>query len=73
MTGQPKNEGEGNRTAAKQYDEKARRFAETEDVESKAQEARDAVESDDEGILEEAEKRGKEKARDFDPQVQRDR
>ena len=72
MTGHPKNEGEGSRTAAKEYDEKTQRFVKNEDVESKAQEARDAVESDDEGVLEEAEKRGKEKAREFDPQVKRD-
>lgn len=73
MTSHPKNEGEGSRTAAKEYDEKAQRFVKNEDVESKAEEARDAVESDEEGALEEAEKRGKEKARDFDPQVKRDR
>jgi hypothetical protein len=73
MTGHPKNEGEGSRTAAKDYDERTQRFVDEEDVEAKAEEAREAVEQDDEGKLSEAEKQGKEKAREFDPQVERDR
>jgi hypothetical protein len=39
----PKNEGEGSRTAAAAYNEKTRRFAENEDVEAKAEEAADAA------------------------------
>ena len=38
----PKNEGEGSRTAAAAYNEKIRRFVENEDVEAKAEEAADS-------------------------------
>jgi len=72
MTDHPKNEGEGNRTAAKEYNEKTQDFAENEDVESKAKDARDDIEQDDQAVFEDAEKLGKGKAREFDPQVQRD-
>lgn len=41
-TGQ-ENEGEGNRTAAKKYDQDAQRFAELGKVDEKAREAREAI------------------------------
>ena len=59
MTGHPKNEGEGSRTAAKDYDERTQRFVDEEDVEAKAEEAREAVEQDDEGKLSRSGKAGK--------------
>lgn len=73
MADHSKNEGEGNRTAAKEYNEKTKRFVDNADVEAKAEDARDAVERDDQGTLADAEQRGKSKARDFDPEVERDR
>ena len=73
MTDQPKNEGEGSRTAANEYNKKTQHFVDNEDVGSKARDARDAIERDDQGALATAEKRGKDKAREFDPQVHRDR
>ena len=73
MTHQPKNEGEGSRTAANKYNKETRHFVDNKDVGSKARDARDAIERDDEGALAAAEKCGKDKAREFDPQVHRDR
>lgn len=73
MSGSTENEGEGSRTAAKQYNEETRRFTETEDVAAKAEEARAAAESGEAEELRSAEEKGKEKARGEDPQVHRDR
>lgn len=67
------NEGEGSRSAAKEYNERTRRFVENEDVEARAREAGDAIESDEEGAFDEAEQRGKDKAREFEPQEKKDR
>ena len=64
MTDDRKNQGEGNREAAKQYNEATREFINEEDVEKKAEEAREAVENDDEGKLKEAEERGKSQIRE---------
>jgi hypothetical protein len=50
-----KNEGEGSRTAAATYNEKTRRFVENEDVEAKAEEAADALDSHEGGELRKAE------------------
>ncbi len=44
-TGQP-NEGEGNKTAARQYNEAQHRFAESGPVEEKAREAEQALDSE---------------------------
>lgn len=63
MTEQTRNEGEGNRTAAREYNKEAREFAETKDVEAKAREAKAAVESDESEDLAKAEEEGKAKAR----------
>lgn len=63
MTNVSKNEGEGSRSAAREYNEKAREFAENEEVDAKAQEAQAAVESDEAEELAQAEKEGKSKAR----------
>jgi hypothetical protein len=42
---QPKNEGEGNRTAARQYNEAARKFVESGKVDKAAKDAEQAIES----------------------------
>lgn len=64
-----KNEGEGNRTAAKAYDKAATEFAKSGRVEKGAEAARKAVENDPSGSLEAAEKAGKSRAKGEDPQL----
>lgn len=63
MTGNTKNEGEGSRTAARDYKKDVEDFVEHEDVDAKAEEARDAIESDEAEELKKAEQEGKAKAR----------
>lgn len=66
-----KNEGEGNRTAAREYNEKTRRFAESGRVEESGRKARQAIEGSEKAQLERAERNGKSKARGEDPAVTR--
>lgn len=74
MTDEPnKNEGEGNKTAARQYNESTRQFVENEDVEGEAQKAAQATEGDEGSELREAEEIGRSKAREEDPAIRRDR
>ncbi len=54
-----KNEGEGNHTAARVYDEQATRFAKSGKVEEKAKEARKAVDGPEGKDLRRAEEIGK--------------
>ncbi len=63
MTDDRKNQGEGNRDAAKEYNKDTREFIDEENVEAKAEEARKAVENDDQGDLRKAEEKGKSEAR----------
>lgn len=70
---QNQNQGEGNQTAAKQYNEQTKQFVETQDVEAKAQEAAAAMEGDEAAELRQAEDKGRSKALEEDPQVHRDR
>lgn len=58
-----KNEGEGNRTAARHYNKDTRDFVESGKVEKSAEKARRAVESDDGEELKRAEQQGKKPAR----------
>jgi hypothetical protein len=58
-----KNEGEGNKTAARHYNKATTEFAKSGKVEEKAQEARKAVDNDKSGKLHEAEREGLQKAR----------
>jgi hypothetical protein len=62
MAKDQKNEGEGNRTAARRYNKDSREFVESGKVEKSAEKARDAVEKDDDS-LKRAEKEGLKKAR----------
>jgi hypothetical protein len=58
-----KNEGEGNKTAARHYNKATTEFAKSGKVEEKAQEARKAVDNDKSGKLRQAEREGLQKAR----------
>jgi len=63
MSKDQKNEGEGNRTAAREYNKEAREFARSGKVEKSAEKAREAVEGDERESLKQAEKEGLKKAR----------
>jgi hypothetical protein len=56
---QPKNEGEGNRTAAKQYNEATRKFVESGKVDKAAKDAEQAIEGDEAEELKRAEDEGR--------------
>ena len=58
-----KNEGEGNRTAARHYNEATKRFVDSGKVDSAAHEAEEALASDEGNALRDAEAKGKSKAR----------
>lgn len=68
-----RNEGEGSRTAARRYNEKARAFAESGRAGKQAEEARRALEGNERGALERAESSGRSHAKDEDPYVSRRR
>lgn len=57
------NEGEGNRTAARNYNQKTRAFVDAGKVDEAAEAAKDALDGDEREELEEAEELGKSKAR----------
>lgn len=69
---QTRNEGEGSRTAARDYNERTRQFTEKEDVEARAREAA-ALDTEEGQALREAENEGRAHAHEEDPQVHRDR
>jgi hypothetical protein len=56
---QPQNEGEGSRTAAKQYNEATRKFVESGKVDKAAKEAEQAIEGDEAEELKRAEDEGR--------------
>jgi hypothetical protein len=58
-----KNQGEGDREAARRYNEHASEFATHGDVTGAAEDARDAIDSNEGPHLREAEERGKKPAR----------
>jgi hypothetical protein len=58
-----RNEGEGNKTAARHYNEATTEFAKSGKVEEKAREARKAVDGQDGEKLRKAEREGLQKAR----------
>lgn len=57
--GQQRNEGEGNKTAAREYNKETTEFAKSGQVESKAREAKQATEGGDGDELRKAEREGK--------------
>ena len=71
MTGKDKNQGEGNREAAKEYNDAQRAFVKKGHVEEQAKKARKEVESDP-ATYAAAEKAGKARAAEEDPQLDRD-
>ena len=68
-----KNEGEGNRTAARAYNEATKRFTQSGRVEESGKAAKKAVEGPEKAELERAEKVGKSKLRKEGPAVARKR
>ena len=65
------NEGEGNRTAAREYNQAQQDFARSGKVQEKAKEARKAVEGVEADSLRDAELVGKRHAAEEDPEVKR--
>ncbi len=59
----PRNEGEGNRTAAKRYNDAQRKFVESGRVEPAAKDAEHALETDEAEELKRAEEKGRSHAR----------
>lgn len=66
-----KNEGEGNRTAAREYNEEQRRFVKSGKVEEKAKEAERAISGKEGDALREAELVGKRHTHEEDPEIKR--
>ncbi|MFO1126079.1 MAG: hypothetical protein U1E25_12995 [Methylocystis sp.] len=56
---QPKNEGEGSRTAAKQYNDATRKFVESGKVDKAAKDAERAIEGEEADELKRAEEKGR--------------
>jgi uncharacterized protein (TIGR02284 family) len=73
MTGKQRNEGEGNKTAAKEYDDAATKFAQSGKVEKQAEAAAQAREGAERKELDRAEQVGKSHAKGEDPQLNRKR
>ncbi len=65
---QQDNQGEGNREAAREYNEETREFVES----GKVDEAAEKASEQDPGEAEAAERAGEERAREKDPEVVRD-
>lgn len=68
--GDSKNQGEGNREAARHYNEKTEEFVKSGQVDQKAREAAD-VSKGEEKKLRQAEEAGKSRAKEEDPAVKR--
>lgn len=65
--GRQANEGEGNRTAAREYNQHTREFVQGEDVEKLARKAQQDLDGPQGDELRRAEEQGKAKARGEDP------
>jgi len=65
------NEGEGNRTAAREYNEAQRRFVESGKVDKKAREAEHALDTPEKRAMERAQAVGKSHKRAEDPEITR--
>lgn len=66
-----RNEGEGNKTAAREYNDAQHRFAESGKVKPAAEDAARAMDGDERAELEKAEQAGKSHAKAEDPAVKR--
>ena len=71
MSGQ-KNEGEGNKTAARQYNKATQNFVNSGKVEKAAKEAQQAMQSDEREDLERARHEAASHAKEHDPEEERD-
>ena len=71
MTEKQRNEGEGNRTAARVYNRATEEFARSGKVEEQAKRAEQAIEGPQRAELQRAEEAGKSKSRGEDPAVLR--
>ena len=71
MTAKQRNEGEGNRTAARVYNRATKEFARFGKVEEQAKRAEQAIEGPQRAELERAEEAGRSKSRGEDPAVLR--
>ncbi|HVR67261.1 MAG TPA: hypothetical protein VMT98_11505 [Verrucomicrobiae bacterium] len=71
MTEKQRNEGEGNRTAARVYNRATKEFARSGKVEEQAKRAEQAIRGPQKADLERAEQAGKSKSRGEDPAVLR--
>ena len=67
----PRNEGEGNHTAAKQYNDAQKGFAESGTVEQAAKDAAQAVDGPEGSGLRQAEEEGKRRSHGEDPQLKK--
>jgi hypothetical protein len=67
----PQNEGEGNRTAAREYNEAQHRFVQSGKVDKKAREAEQARDTPEKRAMERAEAIGKSHKRVEDPEITR--
>jgi hypothetical protein len=67
------NEGEGNKTAAREYNEAQKRFAQSGKVEEKAREAEHALDGPEKDALKRAEEVGKRHIAGEDPAVTREK
>ena len=65
------NEGEGNKTAARQYNEAQQRFTQSGKVEEKGREAEKALDGPEKDALQKAEEVGKRHSAGEDPAVKR--
>lgn len=65
------NEGEGNRTAAREYNDAAHLFVQSGRIQKSGERAKSAFEGGEKAELERAEKAGKSKIREEDPAVER--
>lgn len=68
-----RNEGEGNKTVAREYNEAQRRFVESGKVEEKAREAEKSLQTREKSELERAEAIGKRHMAAEDPEITRKR
>lgn len=66
-----RNEGEGNRTAAREYNQAQQRFVDSGQVDKKAREAEEAMRGPERRELEQAELIGKRHAAKEDPEIKR--
>jgi hypothetical protein len=70
-TASPQNEGEGNKTAARQYNDEQKRFAQSGKVEEQAREAEQALDGPEKDALKRAEEVGKRHSAGEDPALTR--